>query len=1677
MLENILENQIDINGPSTPGISGPGGPSGPTSPPTNGGEGGSNGSVPTYSSGQFVTIKVDSEPDNLVVYEDGVEIATTPQQFTRTFEQLLGTGLRYEIRGNNVQPTNYYRVSTIWETSDRQIQVEDGTEFNGEPVDTLELAVPYVLVEEFDANGIRTGDTQYRQITDFIVTLDFDVEPIEVEPDPEIEGGTIFVQTVTSDERILGTEDDRSNLANIIFTDENIEIEETDEGFFISNIPFSIDGEIKIGINDDRFVINAFKFYPSNGERDYEVVGELSGILQDTQEYRTSLAGDDVFIEIEYQLQPDAPVVNPPEVSLITPVIQFDYSNQGDVTFSVSKQNATGVRAIDWKGNEYDVEFQNNQFGRVVIPREVVTGIGQRTVRVIPFDEFRDGIYAEQVINITDTTGVLDPRFTEINYPSLIRGNDYEGYDVDFSLSFTTINTDYVNVYIGNEFQPYGNFSSNKTLNLNVQQLINQFGIGTGDEQTFEFDIRLTPSGPRGEGQSETLTITFDKSAVQLPTELVEQKLEEAFLDGINLDDFSIENEKYLTHIANFDNEDFKVISNWDRDDVTFTEFTEDELGNEIPVDGEVNSSLILKLFEPLPRSIQPNTQLWISKLKATPFIDRVTLREESEDVCVKLRPPNFEIDPTRGSVGYEMYDEIITTGSETSEDLVRKYVTKRGLNDVKLQINYYDEDTSSLLFENFIHFSSAEEQLLNYDYKVKLINAYEERLDFLSTISTKSIAESQERDRIQNNINTTIGNFTGFEQTLYNDLSLTDSTTTQYINTLDQFISDAVEYDRYNDNSLVSENNIPSYILQDDESESFIMFLKMIGQHFDVIWSYINGLKQTNIVEHKKEDGIIDDLVYEMLGSFGWDADSSSASQRLWVNAFGSGRDNELLPGTGVDELSISQDTSLYASGEDYQNEIWRRILNNLPYLLKQKGTKRSLSAILSIYGVPNSMLSIVEFGGPVEEGSDNTASVTLEDQTSALVFDNGESYLRANWLQSSTFDFTFDFTFGSFPESMELRLQPTQRVQSTILYADEWTLDIVPTDGVNGILRLTIDGNQIETNDFPFFNDEYSQIYVSKEVSGSTDTYTVRAAQGFQQRIRASQVATFSTGSTSSWEQGTDIFIGGAVTGGLGTLPSSPFYGNLDEFRMWRNSLDEETFFNHTLSPESIDGNTLRAFTEDLLIRFDFEVPKNRTLGADTDIMNVAPNFEYQENGTAFLFDDKPDYPYSHIVYKRDITAKVPSIGYGFTDKTRLEDISLVSTLSYRDRATRKSFDRAPVDSNRLGIFLSPIKEVNFDIIKKFGTKFRIDDYIGDPADEYNREYSGLKEIRDYYFSLVDLNIQEYVQLVQYIDSTLFDALEKMIPARVQLSKGLLFENHFLQRSKVDWTKPTGSNINEVAEINAVEEIIPTAENLILNAIIENVDDRELEADSLALEAFIDEKPEDKLEVEFTNLEALINEPLNEDLTGEFKTLEAIVDADFGATVAGEAEALGSFTKVGLGGQESPFVEGFGLFGDPEFPGFVIRNRLRDDGSLVKERVFVEVIEELNVFTKKSRNYLEGNERITKELAVSESIFRLNVRPAFDSTGSLQQPTPVGGDIVNVTPITGYLPGHYKFTGDRTTGLERSYYKGSRNTSATTLDGAPSVETFVTNPNVLRVSNAGRGSGEPILKVDDSD
>jgi len=409
------------------------------------------------------------------------------------------------------------------------------------------------------------------------------------------------------------------------------------------------------------------------------------------------------------------------------------------------------------------------------------------------------------------------------------------------------------------------------------------------------------------------------------------------------------------------------------------------------------------------------------------------------------------------------------------------------------------------------------------------------------------------------------------------------------------------------------------------------MLFLDMIGQHFDIIWAYINSLKELKNLNQATSNGFSDELVFQMLESMGWEGKRAYDSQFLWEYAFGQYKD-------GTEKYG----RSLKSANE----EVWRRILNNLPYLLKHKGTARSLKAVMACYGVPQSLLTIMEFGGPQDPTLGGSSKFTFDDRTCAINFTNTNEYVRTDWKEVD----------GTYPNSVELRVNLTQPGNYGILRAERgsihnWKLEVTNTRGTFGTLDLYVSSStglvaSASTSEFNIFNDEYTQIVVNRTIDGSDSSFQIIAKDALGDRIRTQVTSTpLVLSNDTSWDTGSLIKIGYALS------------GSMDEFRLWKQPLEDGVIETHTLLPDATNGNSYTASTEDLWVRFDFEYPKDRT--ADNNLLNVAVSEAYGVTyGTTVSFPSSSIYPYQYTPYDRTVTANVPSLGFNQSDKSDLRN-----------------------------------------------------------------------------------------------------------------------------------------------------------------------------------------------------------------------------------------------------------------------------------------------------------------------------------------------------------------------------------------------------------------------------------
>jgi len=666
-------------------------------------------------------------------------------------------------------------------------------------------------------------------------------------------------------------------------------------------------------------------------------------------------------------------------------------------------------------------------------------------------------------------------------------------------------------------------------------------------------------------------------------------------------------------------------------------------------------------------------------------------------------------------------------------------------------------------------------------------------------------------------------------------------------------------------------------------------------------------------------------------------------------------------------------------------------------------------------------------------------------------------------------------------------MRINTEYKFDQTLISADSWSLELIAGTGSLAAIQLNITGSDStiysgSTTYFPVFNDEYTQIVVNRTLRGSNYVYDIYGKEGFNERIRSEGSSleyvgletegslitrpTVTTGSAT----GSDSLIvpTSNVTWGTGTeiVVGSTFHGSIDEFRLWTIPLTEANIVNHTLLPDAIDGNSYNSSTEDLLFRLDFEYPKDRN--ADVDIKNVSINRFYDESyATASNFISNTTYPYQYTPYERTVTAKVPSTGIGVANKIRFESQTLENYLKFGDTSNVTSFENAD-DSNKLGLFFSPTREINMDILRSLGS-FNIDNYIGNPSDEYADKYSELDTLRNYYFERYDLNIYEYIQLVRYIDTTLFTTLKSLVPGRANTTTGLLIEPHLLERSKLKSSKPIAEDLTHETLIDTTEIIELISTYNVHEATITENDTVEFVSTNPQYDVTISTADEEVLAGENNSYDVTI--PVMEDdidVIGEMELLEVDVDAKIEGTVTGEYYGI-TLTQVGMD-PDSIYNAGFGIVGTN---GHTLRTTLDKFGNIIRERVQVYKIKE-SYTVKVPENLVAGS--VAEGTHFVEQIkYRNKVTFLSFPSGSTPATAPaLTGNIVEVTPLNGYFPSHYRNVGDLTTGMENSWWNGAKQTALTTLDGGSPVQTFTTNPNTLRVSDTGRGSGEPILQTD---
>lgn len=875
-------------------------------------------------------------------------------------------------------------------------------------------------------------------------------------------------------------------------------------------------------------------------------------------------------------------------------------------------------------------------------------------------------------------------------------------------------------------------------------------------------------------------------------------------------------------------------------------------LGVNIALD-ETNSTefdLLIKLYKPLPSSLGNKSTFRVVESLTNPIVFNVDLGDpEVVDSSTPLRGPNFRIDTRLNNSipsEFKTYDDILG-GSVTSsyQNLINKLSGS-----VVPNIQYDNTDTTSgYHFQNFTNFSSTLERVKNFRYKVKTIDLYNTQISSINTITgptSQSADVLNNKTSIETKIDKIIGGLDEYERYLYfqsgtyawpkqnsiRPYTLYASTASQALTWAGSEIDtnqyyggqllSASLYDRQNQNNLIY--TVPNHVIDNPDNEQYSLFVNMIGQHFDSIWTYIKQITEVKNADNSLSRGISEDLVFTALKSLGVDAFDQFENQDLFQYMLGTTKSGSIFYDAPTSQSLVTSSNAGSIPKGDITKEVWKRMYHNLPYLLKTKGTERGIKAIMSCYGVPSTILHVKEYGGPVVD--QNSYKTFNYDKFSYALKGNttGSGYfLNPNAWSTST-------------KTIEFRAKPerstTYTTQSlwSLISGSSTSLNLkienyAGTDYTNndlyGRLLLEDSGSNVlgSSNYYPIFDGEFYNISIRDESSSPTYNLKISSYKSIDtnnyphtQSFTSTLTGSFSASYTNTWlSASSDEYLGRFENGG--------YIGSFQEYRSYTELLTDATLEKHSLSPFMYGGNTVSSSYDGLIARYPLGSDVKNTIGAyaSTVITSSNPNFNDNKSSTIGLTSTGSwqGFVETHHLISPD------TVGNSMTsEKVRIDSGSVEDDiLSPYLRAESSTLDRQPLDYSTLGVFFSPQFEINEDISYTLG-HFRLDDYIGDPRHQTASHYPDLRELNDIYEKKLErrYNFWDYIKLIQYIDHTLFKIIEQMVPARANLKTGLLIEPHYLERTKLSRTLPEIDDSKQFyANYKPVDEVGTTGEYLL--------------------------------------------------------------------------------------------------------------------------------------------------------------------------------------------------------------------------------------------------------------------
>ncbi|MHA2043946.1 MAG: LamG-like jellyroll fold domain-containing protein [Candidatus Thorarchaeota archaeon] len=590
--------------------------------------------------------------------------------------------------------------------------------------------------------------------------------------------------------------------------------------------------------------------------------------------------------------------------------------------------------------------------------------------------------------------------------------------------------------------------------------------------------------------------------------------------------------------------------------------------------------------------------------------------------------------------------------------------------------------------------------------------------------------------------------------------------------------------FDRNNSNKITDMMPENYFILEELEGTEVLKnFLYVMARHYDSIKLHMDQFINILHVNYGEFDQTPDALLDDVAQFFGWEFTGNFLNAEAFQYFIGR---NVLKNVQSNDDL----DTKLF----EIKNKFWKRILLNLMYLYKTKGTKESIKALMRTYGLKDNFIRIKEFGHNANVGI-QTNRIHADKSVNALGF--GSTSLTASVFQSTSLP-TGSFTVETrvrFPLTSSDGIVPTSTSGSiwsmgrnNSAFVLKYEKDAIESHSGSLILSSSDGTNLLTLGSVGVFNNEWQNVSVIYNDISSSLSIEVRD-------LDEDVVDSYFTSSIGSVIDGR-VVVGQFDKFGVGGLRANQFVSLPDEYaaqywmqevRLWDKALDPQELDDHTLNYQSFGVCDPAGADDELLLHWRLREDVTGSVAGVIDVEDASTN---GVAGAGANFGASTN-PYKKFLNDYNYIA---SLDFGWTDnKIRTIDSPTIERNNYVK------------DSNVVSLEFNMIDALNEDIVQMIKSMDLMNEAIGFPANRYRVQYDDLEIIRLNYFKRLQgrLNFRVFADMLDFFDRSFIDTVKRLLPARSTfIGEEFVVESHLLERPKITYERRKNQEVEFVPE-----------------------------------------------------------------------------------------------------------------------------------------------------------------------------------------------------------------------------------------------------------------------------------